>query len=431
MNMKGRPQGYTVPALSAREIVQYLRENEFNVVESDLLLPTPGYICKLYEGVLTIFAEEQVGKYTEESLSIMHTYYLMRNFMQKIGFPGLQIKDITHPDAQRALKILSAVVSFATFKETKKRIYADVYRKRKEIENAIEDTEQRIKQQTELLRRRMQEKESVQKQIREIEKEISKQEREIIDFHRVKQGILTEIEKVKEDLTAVTKKISTDKCQIIETTQEISRLQTQIVKNPEQLRELLIGMKMQLKGEESILQEYEKKIAYLHKTVSYFKGASEDIKSLMCTASLAAEYKERHSNAETYFKQLSHENQNLETERSAKEAEKGMVDRKVAYIIDKMANLNAETEERLRAARKEFDSLREKHSTVIQERANMQAMIQQNNQEIKQLEKEIVEAESMHESRLSSLHTALAQKKAFLQSYAEDIDKVVRGEYSS
>ncbi|KAI5185878.1 kinetochore protein Nuf2 [Nematocida homosporus] len=428
--MKSLMPTYTIPNMSVKEIVQYLGDNGFNILDSDILLPNSGYVCKLYEGVLGVFAEERIAEGVEESVGIVQIFGRMRHLMERLGFGVFQMKDITQPESARLIKILSTVINFGLFKESKRHVYSSIYRKREEIEGAVEECEQEAREQKERLRKKRQERDAAQKQIKMLAKEVANQESEIVNFHRNQQALVNQIEEIKREHSSLLERINVEKCQLIEAKQEVSRLQAKIVKNPEQLKELLMGMKMQLHNEESILREYEKKISHLHKNIGQFKVAVEDLKSLVCTVSLTGEYKTRLDDGQCVLKQLQSSNTNLEIENNSKEAEKNLLDRKISYIIEKMNALTLEDTARIESTRKEFEALREKHSTIIAERESAQALIQKNNQLIKELENEIVNVEAKHESYLSSVYTELLQQKSFLAGYATDLDMVFKGEYA-
>ncbi|KAI5171085.1 kinetochore protein Nuf2 [Nematocida sp. LUAm3] len=429
--MKAQAPTYVIPNMSVKEIVEYLTENGFNMVDTDIHLPNTQYLCKLYEGILSVFAEEKVYESGEESMAIVQVYVGMRKFLERIGFGLFQMKDLIQPEASRVIKILSTVINFSLFKESKRHVYNRVYRKREEIEEKIEEYQISIEEKSRILHKKRKENEETKSILADLRGSLEVKEKEIINYHRDQQGTLREIEEIKKEHSLVLERVNYEKCQLIEVTQEISKLQAKIVRNPEQLKEILIGMKMQLKNEKEILREYEKKIMHLHGSTQNFKSVAEQLKSLLCTSSLLLEYRRKTEESESELKRLLVENENKEIENKSKSSEKSLLDKKILYVIDKMSALNSENEERLGTARKEFDALREKYAVVIREREETQKIIQIHNEEIKALEKEIIHLEAAYESQLLSILTDLSNKKGYLHGYTEDLEKLFKGEYTA
>ncbi|KAI5191059.1 kinetochore protein Nuf2 [Nematocida sp. AWRm77] len=420
---------YTIPNMSIKEIVGYLSDNGFNIMENDIAQPNVGYVSRLYEAILGVFAEERIPEGIDESTCLVLIYAEMKKFLESIGFGLFQMRDLLHPETGRLVKVLSTVVNFALFKESKKDVYTSIYRKREEIEAAIEECGQEIEQKAQVLKSKREEKNAAQRNAKAIQEQIKKKEAAIVNFHRTQNSILSNLEEIKGLYTETVERVNNEKCLLINITQEIVKLKAKIVKNPEQLKELLISMKRQNHNEEEILREYEKRITYLHKNIGYLKSVIEDLRSFVCTVSLVGENRSRLSSDVLSLKRIECENENLEIDSKSKEAKRNLLEKKVAYIVDKMTTLTTDDEARMSSIKKEFDKLREKHTEVLQEREKIQQMMQKNNENIKDLEKEIISLEASHDSMLSSVYGELVRKKAFLAGYSEDMSKVFKGEY--
>ncbi|KAI5162759.1 kinetochore protein Nuf2 [Nematocida ausubeli] len=429
IKMKVQAPTYTMPNMPVKDIVECLSESGFNILAADITHPNTAYITRLYEGILGIFLEHRIPENLDESTSLILVYIHMKKFVERIGMGTFFLMDIIKPEAGRTVKILSGIVNFALFKESKRHLLTNIYRKREEIEMIIEETERHIEKSEQVLSQKREEKGQSLRQIKSILKDIAEKEAEIINYHRTQQAMAIETEEISKEQQKLNESISMEKCEIMNISQEITKLQAKIVKNPEQLKELLIAMKSQLSDEAEILKEYEKRISMLHNTINMFQKVTEDLKSLMCVVSLVGEYSRKYSETELQLKRLQNENGSLEVENKSKHAKKLLLEKKIGYIVEKMASLTAEDAVRMDGLRKEFEALREKHVKISEQREHAQQLIQQNNEEIKNLEKEIIELESAHQSRLSSIYNGLVQQKNFLSGYGEDIQKVFSGEY--
>ncbi|EIJ88067.1 kinetochore protein Nuf2 [Nematocida parisii] len=427
--MKAHPQTYSMPNMPVKEIVECLSESGFNILAADITNPNTGYITRLYEGILGIFLEQRIPESVDESVSLVLIYMHMKKFLERIGIGPFLMSDIIKPEASRTIRILSGIVNFGLFKESKRHLLTNIYRKREEIEITIEETEKYIEKSESLLSQKRQERGESLRQIKSIMKEISEKESEIINYHRTQQATAIETEEISKEQERLNECISTEKCEIMNITQEITKLQAKIVKNPEQLKELLIAMKSQLSDETEILKEYEKRISILHNTIAMFQRVTEDLKSLMCVVSLVGEYSNKYYETEVQLKRLQNENGSLEIENKSKFSKKLLLEKKISYIVDKMANLTTEDSIRMDGLKKEFEALRAKHIKISEQREQAQQLIHRNNEDIKNLEKEIIEIESVHHSKLSSIYNGLVQQKNFLIGYGEDIQKVFKGEY--
>ncbi|KAI5179712.1 kinetochore protein Nuf2 [Nematocida sp. AWRm80] len=427
--MKVQALTYTIPNLSPREIIEYLGENGFNIAENDLLQPNIQYIHKLYDGILSVFVEEKLLEEVEESVSIIWMYKRMKIFLERIGFGVFQMRDILFPETARLIKILSTVINFSLFKESKRHVYNRIYRRREELETQIEESQAEISNLTKTLQTKREEKAMHQQIIKQTSKDLLEKETEIINYHRVQQGLVNEIEETKRKQAEITERIASEKYQLMSLSQEITRLQAKIVKNPEQLKELLIGMKAQLLEEKASLKDHEKRISCLNKGKIHFKSAVEELKSLICTISLGTEYKTRLTAINIQLNQLTHTNTTLEIENKANTSKRSLLQRKIQYIIDKMNILTEEDNQRMTGMKKDFERLREKHANVIEQRESTQLKIQENNRQIKDLEKEIIQLEAAHQSNLAVVYSDLVSKKNFLLGYSEDLEKVFKGEY--
>lgn len=427
--MKVQTPTYSIPSMPVKEIVECLSESGFNILVTDITHPNTGYITRLYEGILGIFLEHRIPESIDESTTLILIYMHMKKFLERIGMGAFQLRDMISPEPARTIKVLSAVINFALFKESKRDLLTSIYRRREEIEMEIEETEKHIEKSEELLAQKRQEKGESLRMIKSIVKEIAEKETEIINYHRIQQAMAVETEEVAREQLRINEANSTEKCEIMNLSQEIIRLQAKIVKNPEQLKELLIAMKSQLCDETEILNEYEKRISMLHNTIAMFQRITDELKSLMCIVSLVGEYNTKYYNLQIQLKRLQNENGSMEIENRSKYSKKLLLEKKIAYIIEKMANLTEEDEARMNGLKREFEALREKHLKVSEQREHAQRLIQRNNEEIKELEKEIIQVESVHQSRLSSIYNNLVQQKNFLIGYGEDLEKVFKGEY--
>ncbi|KAI5192937.1 kinetochore protein Nuf2, partial [Nematocida minor] len=228
--MKAQTPTYSIPSMPVKEIVECLSESGFNILVTDITQPNPAYITRLYEGVLGIFLEQRIPENLDESTSLLLIYMNMKKFLERIGLGPFHLRDILAPDAGRTIKILSAIINFALFKESKRHLLTNIYRKQEEIDMLIEETDRSIEKNEMILMQKMGEKEEALILIKEITRDISEKEAEIINYHRTQQGMAMETEEIGKEQQRVNESISNEKCEIMKISQEITKLQARIVK---------------------------------------------------------------------------------------------------------------------------------------------------------------------------------------------------------
>lgn len=422
--------GSEVPLLRVRDIVEYLSDSGFNIQEGDIHQPHPSYICKVYEGILGVFAEVRMRETQSESLGVLAVFREMKKFLGRIGFPSFGLRDITQPESARTARILSVVVSFAVFREGKKDRCMQIHRAQEELEREKEREQAETEKKQCLLEVKQEEKKRLEEEIRRTKQEIREKEKEMLDYHRIHQAHMAAAEQAEKKHAEISERIEREEKILQALQKEATRLRARIVKNPEQLKQLLEGMRGEIRDEECEIKASSEKIREQHRISEELQKAGEDIRALLRTLSLLSEHKEKKEKAASELKQVLAGNASTEMDNRAAQAKKALLEKKALYIAEKMAHLTAEDEKKMGSIRRDFEALREKRSSVIQEREKTQEIVQSLNEEVKKLEREIIIKEAAHESMLAAVYSELAGYKSGLEGYAEDLRKVFKGEYA-
>lgn len=109
-----------VPDLPLKDIVQYFNDIEIDCRQSDILKPTNSFLLRFYENLLDYFCNIKIDYNVEESLYQMLIYKQIYSFISKIGLIDFNIKDLSC-DSRRLINILSYVINYSMFRDTKKK----------------------------------------------------------------------------------------------------------------------------------------------------------------------------------------------------------------------------------------------------------------------------------------------------------------------
>jgi kinetochore protein Nuf2 len=421
------PQAYLVPSMETKMISGYLSEVGFQITPADIEKPVPQYIQKLYEGVLEVFTEERVEDLTresdfcEEALCIGVVYRRMKAFLERIGMYDFRLRDIISPERKRTVSILSCVVNFSFFKDDKRPICESIAQRKFKLESALAEAAEHVE-------RKEREREMKRREAREraeaadrLAGEISLKEAELLRVHKKQQALTNAIEEAKREHSVCSEKISNEKYKVLATKQEVAQLRSRIVKNPEELRDLLRQMKRTAATEEGLNVQYEARDRGLAEKLSRFREEALSLKRTICDLATYNEKKAECERGEESLSRYIQENRGLEEEIECAEAKRASLEKKLAYIKSKLDAITSGESAGMRGMRERFDELKRQHEAIAREKETVSESLLKNNAAIKAMECDIVQIRSEHEEGLAALHSKILTLRERFISYRSDI----------
>lgn len=423
-------QAYMIPSMDVNEIAHYLADIGFQINALDIQKPSPQYVQKLYEGVLEVFTDEKIEDVlrlqgdmqgAEESLAIAVTYRRMKAFLERIGVASFQMRDVISPERSRLVWILTCIVNFSFFRDSKRPVCERMAQKRIEIEGALEDCALEIQRAEEARSLRLAKKQADKEAIRSLNKEIASKEADLIKCHRKQQALVNEIEDLRREYNVHTDKVGSEKYRLISIKQELTRLRARIVSNPEQLRELLLQMKGQQVSEEGVNREYEKRSAALDRKSAEFRAHAEKMKSVIYVVSMANEYRRKHEGLTSEVHRYATLNSALSIENESDASKKNLLDKKIHYISNKIDALHASEAERTSKLKAQLEAFKSQHAQISEEKDSVLSAVLENNTLVKDMECGMLNLKTTHDAEASALSSELIELRGIFTNYTDDL----------
>lgn len=431
-------QAYMIPSMEVADIATYLRDIGFPLEARDLQNPAPAHIQKLYEGILEVYTEEKIERVvsrthslqsvSEESLALVALYRRMKAFLGRIGVVNFHLRDVLLPERGKTVWILSCIVNFSFFKDNKRGACERITRSKAEVESIVESYEAELRSAQRDLDERLRQKRKNEELSEALGREVREKEKSLLAYHKEQQAFVTEIEAIKSEHGRCVCRLSEERLQITNLKEDILRLKTCIVENPEQFRELLNEMKGQVEAEKKLKHECGRRIRALSEQEVEFKAHTDKLQSLIYIVSMANEYRDKHEALQAEIVKCQNDNNTLSIQNEADIGKKHILEKKIAYICEKLDVLQAVEEGRLREMHAKLRALKEKHAGIVGEKENTQARILENNRLIKEMEYGLISQRNAHESLLSVLYSELIELKCLLKGYIGDISSLCKQE---
>ncbi|KAF9764863.1 putative kinetochore protein NUF2 [Nosema granulosis] len=417
-----------VPDLPVKEIIQYFSELDITIKQADLLKPSYQFVTSLYEGILGIYTSQNVfGNLVsdinmedqEDSIYLILLYKKMYNFMCRIGVEDFSIKDFS-PETKRLIGILSSVINFSMYRDSKKHVYEKMYKVSEEREVIKREVETKIKKKEQELRKCTGEFEVQKGERSKLEQEIAELEENFREVVKIQKILVSETDKLKTERDESNDKLNSLQLLIMNIKQDVACLSSQVVEDPSKLISLLKEMKELVNKEGDSLKELEcNKAKYLFK-IGSLKTNCEELKQIL---SLSRNIKDCDKEIEAFKRQIDDIGSNMSNTESSINVCKirlNHLERQISHIESKLSNLQEIDRRCADEISDRMVNLKNDYEKLSTQRTSMQSKIDQNYNQMKAIEQEIVKTRNEHENEVNDLLNMFCNlKDKQLQSFNE------------
>lgn len=411
-----------VPDLSPKDLVQYFSDIDIDLRQSDILKPTNSFILRLYENLLIYFCNVELDCNLEESLYQMIIYKRIYSFLTKIGISDFNIKDLSC-DSRRLISILSYVVNYSMYRDTKKGIFNKIKSindekniLKKDIETKIKSKEKEINQLKVNLNTQSNNKNLLEAEILDLDNEL----KEII---KVQRGLVTDTERLKQDRDELNDKLSSYQLMIMNLRQEIECLKTQVVSDPAKLVSLLKEMKELLNKEVLSLNSLKVEKENLNNRINELLKSKEDLKYLIEKSMTLKNVSNKLEEIESFISATDILIQNIESTINASKIRLNYINRQISHIETKIFNLQENDKKCTEEIYSKMDKLKGDYKTISQKRNTTQDLIDANIKNCKNLEYEIIKVKNEHECYVNDIINLLNNIKDNQALYFNNIKR--------
>jgi kinetochore protein Nuf2 len=391
-----------VPDLPLKDIVQYFNDIEIELRQSDLLKPSNMFLLRLYENLLVYFTNTEINYNIDEALYQMIIYKRMYAFLSKIGSTDFNIKDL-NCDSRRLINILSYVVNYSMYRDTKKGIYYKIKQMNNEKNVLKDDIEKKIKLREKDIKN-LKNNLSVQNKNKDnLEREILDLDNELKEIIKIQRGLVNETEKMKMDRDELNDKLNSYQLLIMNLKQDIECLKTQIVSDPTKLVSLLKEMKELLNKENFSLKNLENENVNLTNRINFFIKSKEDFKSLISKSVLLNNVSIEIDNIESFVSNTDIVIQNIESTINASKIRLNYIIRQISHIESKIYNLQENDKKCSEEIYGKMDKLKGDYKDISKKRNTTQDLIDDNIKKCKNLEYEIIKIKNEHECYVNDI----------------------------
>lgn len=276
-------KGYTIPNFTPKEITDYFKDLQIIIPPSNIQKPTAQIVQQTFESILIIFANTNVTDHltdTEnyESLYLKYLFTLTKQFLSDIN-TRFTFKDFAFPESKRFITILSNIMNFGMYRETKRDSYEKMIKMCQEKEEIKETIEDKIADGLKSLEN-MESKISFEEaQCIEIEKEIKKLEEQARSEYKNFRMLSNDVQSLKEKVGIEGDKESSHQLINIQDKQEIVKLKSQIINDPQRFFELHNELKQMFSNEKNQITQFESRMDNIKKNINFIDEWKEDLKT--------------------------------------------------------------------------------------------------------------------------------------------------------
>ncbi|TBU17888.1 Ndc80p-complex mitotic spindle protein [Ordospora colligata] len=433
---------YMVPDLPVKDIVQYFNEMEIGMKVSDILKPTVQSTQKIYEILLDVYCGIRVADIAarmseventvayEESLTYVLLQKKMAWFLAKIGFDGFGLKDLG-PDSKRLIAILSVVVNFSMFRDNKRHVYERVCQMNDEkllLKNEIEDKVNDAKKELERCERQVKKS---QEEERGILNEIALLESELKEFYKHQRALVQETERAKAERDDHSDKLSSLKLMVLNITQEITCLKTQVVSDPTKLMELLEEMRCLIVKEGDVIRGLEAKKIGMKEKIEFTGLVKCDVMKAITLAIANKDADKVIERTNREISELEAQVKNIDSGINALKIRLSHVNRQISHIESKIFNLQDNDKRCSEEISEKLERLKSNYSAVSEERDVMRKRIEENVKLAKNIEYEIVKKKNEHMNDVIAVQSTLCRLKDNIFNYFAEAKGMIEKEMSN
>eukprot|EP00158_Paraphelidium_tribonemae_P003347 Partr_v1_DN26054_c0_g1_i2_m228 putative NUF2, NDC80 kinetochore complex component, homolog (S. cerevisiae) len=296
------PQKSYYPLMRVADIVQCLDALDIKISEAEILKPQPNSVLRLFETLADILMNIQYGRFTgqlgdegaldriledttdypelhRDSLSTMMFFRQFSRVMLNIGVRSFCLRDLTHPEPARIRSLLSAIINFARFREERLALF----------EELTAQTDELVKEKMLLVENR----DSMTEQINSIKLQRNEEQPRVDKLVAVTRDMAEKLKEMKStgdqinsglSVLKAEKSVLVDRKQNTDISlqvgkQEVERLRSRIVRNPEQLKKAIQDMNSSFQALKQAVAQSEKQSFEIKLKIENLATVEQDLAS--------------------------------------------------------------------------------------------------------------------------------------------------------
>lgn len=394
------------PMLKTPDIVMCLQEGlGIRIPESDLQKPSAAMIMRLYENIADQLTGLQYGKYKgiyedperlqstieetmdhpelhQDSLPMVVFYHGLAKLMEDVMVPEFSLNDLIRPEPGRTRMILSALINFARFREEKLVLFGELSKKSEEYNATRNELLEKNSVMTDDINAIRLQRTEEQPEVDHLKKIVDQLSTELKQLKAAGDGVNSEVARLKQEKSELQKNVENSEILLTHTKQDIVRLRSLIVKNPEQLKQTIhdLGVSVSqtrasMEEKESVAREMESKTKQLAEVendlaecIKTLEECEKEYKKLQDAEQLVAKQKDALARKQAELREASLKEQSLR--------------RQQANVEDKLQRMQSQLLSKQDSMESRLNDLREEWKKVGAEHMAAQEAIEKYNQEI-------------------------------------------------
>jgi len=428
------------PKLRPSEIVGCLKDCGLQLVESDLTNPTKEKMQEVYYTLCTILTGDSLDGLEEmqvraaehlepkklytDAVAEVALYRSLEKLVKAAGIPNFSLqRDLFHPEGRRTTAVLSGIINFAKFRQSKLSVFANLTEGADQL-IASRQTEQ---ENHERLQRELSDicdKRAAEEPILEgllAEKQTRKEEVDKLNVEQLK--IREECENIRVTVNQPLKqKIKDTEFLCNNITTEIEKLQRGIVDNPDLMRKRIQEAALNVDREKKSISDLEKQCREVGAKTQQMSRLDKEVDKCLELMQSSVTEMEKSKAASKEKKELKQGLTQAEQKRQDLLAQKSLLQKQIANSAERKTAFQAKKEEKTAQAKKALELARAEHEAAVK-RGNTEThnQIEANLREAKQNTLEAERERENHNANVKCLTTRFNELQTQLERYHERI----------
>ncbi|CAH2311783.1 kinetochore Nuf2 [Pelobates cultripes] len=435
----------TFPLFPAIELVNFFRQNILTGTEAKNFSkidiypnPKPEVIQRLYMRVLQqVFnygmehfymvpmnLEIQYPELLEGFAPVANILKLMVRFMPMCRVHDFQPSDVLNPKGKRTLQLLSGIVNFFHFRDTRKEVYNEyclsyksALENKHQLQKAIQEAETKVEKLMTVPPEQQAEFKALSADIHDLQQILSQE-------YRAKDIAFQEkISQQKADFTEKNKKLNQHKLAIATMKEEQERMKSQIVESPEQRKSKTERMKETVHKLKQSRQETGEKCDYYREKLSLasqwqvaMQGYIKKLQNIDANLEMCRKIREE-------TRQMEEQVVNVNLELKSFSNEDAQLKRTLLLKKEKLAKLDIKNKKKQEDFNQQKQEILEVCSHIQEKRQAVHGRVAQVLQEIQQKSSKKEELLEMADEEKKKYQEVIKDFRAALEKYHDSLEK--------
>ncbi|XP_053324713.1 kinetochore protein Nuf2 [Spea bombifrons] len=435
----------TFPSIPATDLVNFLRQYVLTGTESknfskaDIFPnPKPEVMQRLYMRILQQVFNYGVERFymvpmnldiqypdiVEGFAPVAHILKHMARFMPMCRVYDFHPSDVLNPKGKRTLHLLSGIVNFMHFRETRKSVYSEYclsYRAALEnmhhLQKANQEAEAKIEKLMTVPPEQQAEFKALSSDIHDLQQTISQ------EYRAKDMSFQDKIAHQKTDFTEKNKKLSQHKLAIATMKEEQERMKSQIVESPEQRKSKTERMKETVHKLKQSRQEASEKCDYYRERVTIASLWQSDVQGYIKKLQSVEANLEMHRKIQEEIRQSEEQIVKFNLELKAFSNEDAQLKRTIQLKKEKLLKLYIKSKKKQEDFNQQKQEILEICSHIQEKRQAMHGRVAQVMQEIQQTTSKKEELQETCEKENKKYQEVITDFRAALEKYHDSLQK--------